>query len=216
MASEAVRGRGRSLKKLLVSLGMVAAGAALATQGAFSLFTSAATGGPQSVTSGTVVIALGATGAATNRLNVNAANVAPGDTIQRAVDLSNTGSLSLASITLGVSASPSSLLDNAAGASEGLTIQVQSCSSAWTEAGPPYTYTCSTSPTTVLAATPVSTLETTAASLPGLKSLATGSSTPDYLVVTLALPSAAGNTYQGLSSTLTYTFTGTQRAAQAD
>jgi hypothetical protein len=35
----------------------------------------------------------------------------------------------------------------------------------------------------------------------------------DHLRVTLTLPSGAGNTFQNQSSTITYTFTGTQRTA---
>jgi spore coat-associated protein N len=34
----------------------------------------------------------------------------------------------------------------------------------------------------------------------------------NHLRVTVSLPSGAGNSMQGLSSTITYTFTGTQRA----
>jgi hypothetical protein len=34
----------------------------------------------------------------------------------------------------------------------------------------------------------------------------------DNLLATLTFPSAAGNTFQGLSSTITFSFTGTQRA----
>jgi len=37
--------------------------------------------------------------------------------------------------------------------------------------------------------------------------------TTDHLLMTLTLPSGAGNTLQNKSSTITYTFTGTQRAA---
>lgn len=37
----------------------------------------------------------------------------------------------------------------------------------------------------------------------------------DYLRVTLTLPSTAPNSFQGLSSTVSYAFTGTQRAGSA-
>lgn len=201
-----------SIKKLALSGVLLSAAAALAGPGAFATFTSSATGGPQTVSTGTVTIVLGATGASTNRLNVNAAGVASGDTISRSVDLSNTGSLSLASITLGLSASPSSALDT--DATNGLQTTVESCTAAWTESGPPYTYTCSGSRATVLASTPVATLKTTPAAVTPLNSLTGGGS--DHLMVTLTLPSAAPNSFQNLTSTLTYTFTGTQRPAQAD
>ena len=38
------------------------------------------------------------------------------------------------------------------------------------------------------------------------------SAATDHLRVTLTFPSGAGNTFQNLSSTITYAFTGTQRA----
>ncbi|HET9732178.1 MAG TPA: TasA family protein [Acidimicrobiales bacterium] len=199
-------------KKLALSVVLIGAAAALAGPGAFATFTSSVNGGPQSITTGTVIIALGATGASTNRLNINATGVAPGDTIQRSVDLSNTGSLNLASITLGVSASPSSALDT--DGANGLQTTVQSCSVAWTEAGPPYTYTCSGTSASVLASTSVLGLKTTPASLSPLASLTAGQT--DHLLVTLTLPTTADNTFQNLTSTLTYAFTGTQRAAQSD
>src|SRR5207248_9724842 len=103
----------------------------------------------QSVTSSTVTIALGATGAATNRLTVNATGVVPGDTIQRSFDLSNTGNQNLASVTLTSTASPSSLLDS--DATNGLQMVVDKCSLAWTESGPPYTYTCGGTTSSVVA-----------------------------------------------------------------
>jgi len=201
-------------RKLVLSGILVAAGAALAGPGAFATFTSSATGGPQTVSTGTVTIALGSTGAQTNRLNVNATGVAPGDTIQRSVDVSNSGSLNLASITLGITASPSSSLDT--DATNGLHTTVQSCSVAWTEGGtaPAYTYTCSGTTTSVLASTAVATLEGTPSSLTPLNSLTGGGS--DHLVVTLTLPTTAPNGFQSLSSTVSYVFTGTQRAAQSD
>lgn len=212
MPSQLRRIRSLTAKKLVLSGVLLGAAAALAGPGAFATFSSSATGGPQSITTGTVTIALGATGASTNRLDVNASAVAPGDTIQRSVDLSNTGSLNLASITLGISASPSSSLDT--DPTNGLQTTVKSCSVAWTESGPPYTYTCSGTTTTVLSSTAVATLEGAASSMTPLNAL-TGGGT-DHLVVTLTLPTSAPNGFQNLTSTLSYDFTGTQRAAQSD
>ena len=95
-------------RKLLLTLGALGVAGALAGMGTFATFT-ATTSASQTVASGTVVIALGNTGASTNRLTVNASGLVPGDTIQRSFDLSNTGSQDLASIALTTSASPSSL-----------------------------------------------------------------------------------------------------------
>lgn len=191
-------------QKVLLSMGAVGAAAAIAGLGTFATFTSS-TSANQQVTSGTVTIALGTAGTAANRLTISATNIAAGDTIQRAADLTNSGSVSLASIGLTTTASPSSTLDT--DATNGLQMVIDKCSVAWTESGPPYTYTCSGTTTSVLA---------TRAAIGSNISLSNLSLTPtatDHLRVTLTLPSAS--TLQGQSSTLTYNFTGTQRTATA-
>ena len=193
--------------KILATVATVSAAASVAGLGTFASFTSS-TSASAVVSSGTVTVALGATGASTNRLTVNASGIAPGDTIQRSVDLLNSGSLDFGSVTLTTSASPSSLLDT--DATNGLQMTIEKCSTAWTEAGtsPAFTYTCGGTTTTVLSSRAVvgSNL-----ALTGLSSLTSGGS--DKLRVTLTLPSAAGNTFQNLSSTLSYSFTATQRNA---
>jgi spore coat-associated protein N len=196
---------GSTSKKLLATIAIVGAAASIAGLGTYATFTST-TSQSHTVSSGTVTIALGATGAATNRLNIGASALAPGDTIQRSVDLTNSGSLDLASITLTTTASPSSLLDT--DSTNGLQMVIDKCSVAWTESGPPYTYTCSGTNTNVLASRPVIGSNVT---LPGLGALTNGGT--DHLKVTLTLPSGAGNSLQNQSSTITYAFTGTQRAA---
>jgi hypothetical protein len=187
-----------------VVLAIVAAAAASA--GAFGTFNSTVSD-THSVTSGTVVIALGAHGAQTNRLDVPATNVAPGDTIERSVDLLNTGSLALADIVLTTTATTSSLLDT--DATNGLQMQIDNCATPWTEAGtsPAYTYTCSGGSTSVLAQRAVI---GSALALTNLTALTAGDT--DHLLLTLTLPSATDNTFQGLTSVIDYSFTGTQRA----
>ena len=93
------------------------------------------------------------TNAAGNRLTVGATNIAPGDTIQRAVTLTNTGTLDLANVVLTTNAATSSLLDT--DPTNGLQVTIQKCSVAWTESAFPYTYTCGGTTSTVLASTPV-------------------------------------------------------------
>jgi spore coat-associated protein N len=191
--------------KILTTVALIGAAASIAGLGTYATFTST-TSQSHTISSGTVTIALGATGASTNRLNIGASGVAPGDTIQRSVDLINSGSLNLASITLTTTAAPSSLLDT--DTTNGLQMVVDKCSQAWTEAGPPYTYTCGGSTSSVLASRAVigSNL-----ALSNLGSTTAGAT--DHLRVTLTLPSGAGNTLQNQSSTISYAFTGTQRAA---
>jgi spore coat-associated protein N len=196
------RSRGR---KLLLTIAVLGATASIAGLGTFATFTSA-TSASHTVSSGTVAIALGATGASTNRLNVDATAIAPGDTIQRSVDLIDQGTLDLASVTLTTQATTSSVLDT--DGTNGLQMVIDKCSQAWTESGPPYTYTCGGSTSTVLSSRAVIQSGVT---LSNLSSLTAGNT--DHLRVTLTFPSGAGNSFQNKSSTIQYTFTGTQRAA---
>ena len=194
-------------RKVLLSLAAIGAAAGIAGVGTYATFTSS-TSASQSISSGTVTIGLGATGAATNRLNVGASNIAAGDTIQRSVDLINQGSLDLSAVTLTTTAPTSSLLNT--DATNGLQMAIDRCSVPWTESGtaPAYLYSCSGSTQTVLASTPVIGSNLTLSNLAPLTRGVT-----DHLRVTLTLPAAAPNTLQNQSSVIQYTFTGTQRAA---
>jgi predicted ribosomally synthesized peptide with SipW-like signal peptide len=191
--------------KVFGSIAVLGAAASVAGLGTFASFTSS-TSASQAISSGSVSIALGATGPA-NRLTVAASGLVPGDTVQRAVDLTSSSTDPLGSVTLQTSGTPNNALLTDA---NGLTVKVDKCSVAWTESGtaPAYTYTCSGTNTSVLGAAAVG--NTT--SLSGLAALSSGSST-DHLLVTLALPAAATNALQGLSTSITYAFNGTQRTA---
>ncbi|MEW6152616.1 MAG: TasA family protein [Actinomycetota bacterium] len=193
-------------KKLLLSLGAIGTAAAIAGLGTFATFTST-TSASQDVDSGLVQIELGADGTA-NRLSVDAVNIVPGDTIQRAVDLINSGDTDLSSIVLTTTADPSSLLDT--DATHGLQMEIRDCSVAWTEAGsaPGYTYTCSGTESVVLASRAVIGSELALANLGSLVAGVT-----DHLMVKLTFPVTAGNTFQNLASTIDYEFFGTQRVA---
>ena len=151
-----------------------------------------------------MTIGLGATGAQTNRLDVGASGIAPGDTIERGVDLVNTSTLALASVTLTTTATSSSVLDT--DATNGLQMQIDKCSQAWTEAGPPYTYTCGGTTSSVLASRAVIGTDLSLSNL----TLAAGGGT-DHLRVKLTFPTAS-TVGQGASSTVSYQFTATQRA----
>jgi predicted ribosomally synthesized peptide with SipW-like signal peptide len=219
--------RRTTAKRVVLTVAVVVAGTGAILGGAFATFTDTTSAAPQPISSGKVVLAVGPT----NDSATAATDIAPGDTISREVDLNSpAGTLNDATITLGISASPSSLLDT--DPYNGLQVQVQTCPMAWTPvAGPSLTYSCggTTKVTTVLANTPVATLETTAASLTPLNSLTAGGQ--DYVVMTFSFPSGApGNITQqplcsgkvdgtsanenleGCSSTLTYNITATQRA----
>ena len=194
------------IAKLLVSVALITVAASIVSMGAFALFTDTASVS-QANTSGTVTMAVINVNGANNRLSVGATNLAAGDTIQRVADLKQTGTIALASITLTTTASPTSLLDT--DATNGLQMVIDKCSVAWTESGPPYTYTCGGTTTSVLASAPV-----IGASL-ALSNLTLTAGTDNFVRVTSTLPSGAPNTLKGLASTITYAFTATQRTAAA-
>jgi spore coat-associated protein N len=193
--------------KLLASAALVAAAASVAGLGTYGAFTST-TAATASAGSGTVDVALGADGTAANRLSVASTGLVAGDTVQRAATLTNSGNQNLAAVTLTTAATSSSLLDT--DATNGLQVAIDKCSVAWTEAGtaPAYTYTCSGTTTPVLAARQVIGANL---ALTNLTSVTAGNT--DYLRVTATLPASAGNGFQGLSSVVGFTFTGTQRSA---
>jgi hypothetical protein len=181
--------------------------AAVVGLGTFGAWTSTTTAETPTYSGGTVTLDYGAAGT-TNRLSLGATAMAPGDTAQRGFTLRNSGTLNFATVSLGITASPTSLLDS--DATNGLTVKVQKCSSGFVEsASTPYTHSCAGTLTTVLAATPVATVKATPPALTGLSSLTAGAS--DNLKATFELPAAANNTVQGLSSTLSISFTATQR-----
>jgi spore coat-associated protein N len=195
--------------RCLLPLGAFALGAVLAGTGAVATWT-ATTSATNTVSAGTVLIALGNTGASTNRLTVNASGLVPGDTVQRSFDLTNTGSQALSSVALTTTASPSSLLDT--DTANGLQMVIDRCSVPWTESGssPAFSYSCSGTTTTIISSRPVI---QSALTMSGLGALTAGAT--DHLRLTLTFPASAGAGFQGLSSTLTYSFLGTQRAGTA-
>jgi spore coat-associated protein N len=186
-------------RKILLSLAALGAAASIAGLGTFATFTSS-TSTSNTIASGTLSLT-----APFSRLGTGASPIAPGDTMQRALDLSYSGTISFASATLTTSASPSSLLDT--DGTNGLQIAIDKCPQAWTEAGPPYTYTCGGSTSTVLASRAL------IGSAIALSNLTLTAGSTDHLRVTLTFPSGADNTFQNKSSTLSYTFNGSQRAA---
>ncbi|MGY1855510.1 TasA family protein [Modestobacter sp. SYSU DS0290] len=199
MSATTTATRGRTARKILGSLGVVGAAAAVAGLGTFGTFTDSTTPLNASVTTGTLAIDL--TNAGTATLPMNAAGFVPGDSISRAVDLTNTGDLPFAGLLLESKATVSSILDT--DGTNGLQLSVRSCPVAWTESvAGAATYTCA-NPTQLWVGR-----ATTAVPMNSLKSQAVGGT--DHLMVTLSLPQSADNAFQGKTSTLELTFTGTQ------
>jgi predicted ribosomally synthesized peptide with SipW-like signal peptide len=184
-------------RKLLLSIAALGAAASIAGLGTFATFTSS-TSANNTIASGTLSLT-----APFSRLGTGASPIAAGDTMQRAIDLSYSGSISFGSATLATNATSSSSLDT--DATNGLQIAIDRCSQAWTESGPPYTYTCGGSTSTVLASRAL------IGSSLALSNLTLTAGSTDHLRVTVTFPSVAGNALQNQSSTISYTFTGVQR-----
>jgi spore coat-associated protein N len=196
--------------KSLLSIGLIGLTVGSLGQVAVASFT-ASTDVGQAASAGRVAFASIDTDGPGNRLSVPASDLAAGDTAQRAVELTNDGSLDMdaGSVRLTTVAPVSSMLDT--DPVDGLQLAIDSCPVPWTESGtsPVFTYTCPGPTSVVLAPGPVI---RTAEPLSGL-TLAPG--VPNHLRVTVGLPTTAGDALSGSTSSVTYTFTGAQRAATA-
>ena len=192
-------------RKVVGSLGVLGAAAAVAGMGTFGTFTDSSTPIAATIASGTLSIDVTQQGYA---VPVTTSNFVPGDSMTRAVNLINDGSSALGSVTLNSSATAGSILTT--DTANGLQLAVKKCSVAWTQGGTASapTYTCSGTET-VLGSGPAVTNMT----LSGANALNAGGT--DYLTFSVSLPTAADNTFQGKSASLSLTFTGTQRAGSA-
>lgn len=198
-------------QKVALSAAMFVLAASLIGLGAYASFT-ATTSGTQDVTAGTMTVELGGFGG-NDRLSVAATNVAPGDTMQRSVDVKNTGSIDFSAVTLTTTAAPANVLTS--NATNGLQLRVDKCSVPWTESGssPAFTYACSGTTSAVLeGGTPGSSVPVLGASR-ALSNLLLAATDVNHLRVTMTFPTTADDTYQGLSTTVTYRFDAAQRAA---
>lgn len=210
----------KTSRKILLSMGAIGAAASIAGLGTFATFTDTESAS-LTVESGTVNIALGATGA-DNRMSVSADGMVPGDSAQRRVKLTNpTGAdqQDLASVALTTTATTSSLLDT--DATDGLQMKIEKCGGllGWRESvSTPYTYTCDQlvpgdnagARSTVVAEQAII---GSSVAMSNMSALTVGST--DDMVITVRLPTTADNDFQGLSSTVQFSFTATQRNGTA-
>jgi spore coat-associated protein N len=199
-----------SSTKILASVVLVAGAASVAGLGTFGAFTST-TSASEAVGTGKVV--LGLTQHATLGTTVAATNLVPGDTVQRAVVLTRSSDTeAFGSVKLTTAGATANKLTTEQ--TDGLQLAVDQCSIAWTKASGSNDLVCGTggTVTNVVASRPVvGTNLDLAAATTALNSGAAAAN----LRVTLTLPPAADNTFQGLSNTVAFTFDATQRAAQA-
>lgn len=197
---------GLSLKtttgKLIASASLLGAAAAVAGLGTYGGFTSS-TNASTTLTNATMEISLAANGGS-NNLQVAAAGLLPGDKVQRLITLANSGTADLASVTLTTAPTAASVLTT--DTTNGLQIIIESCDQAWTAGAQGTGYTCGGTKKSVLVSRPVIGANVALASLSSL----TGG-LKDNLLVTQTLPDTAGDTFQGVTSTVNFAFTATQR-----
>jgi len=195
---------------------------AVATDGfsSWDTFTNIAGG---SDTAGTLSLSAGASGG----LSQSVSGLQPGDYTEMPVTITNNGTVSLGSITLGLGANPSTS-DLVSGAGS-LDIEVQSCTVPWTantatvNGVTATTYSCSSTSEDALGVAPTAstgqvTVESLLTSTQALAFSNLSSASPNNVnnyLVTLSMPADAPNSDQGQSVSLTYTFTGTQAPAGA-
>lgn len=190
-------------KSLLLAVAVITSAASIAGLGTWARYSSSKAASPD-VTAGFVTVALGATGAKTNRLTTAVTNLEPGDIFYRSFDLISSTTL-MVSVTLTITDSAGA--PTLSGTSDGLQLILQRCSIPWTESGsgPVFTYTCAGTTTNLVAAGNV--LRTT--SLSGLDALNSSATLPttDHLMATLQLPASSPSSAQSATSTIIYTFT---------
>jgi predicted ribosomally synthesized peptide with SipW-like signal peptide len=192
-------------RKVVGSLGVIGAAAAVAGMGTFGSFTDSSTPVATTIQSGTLNIDVTQQGFA---VPVTTAGFVPGDSLTRAVNLVNSGNVALGSVTLNTTAAAPSVLTT--DATNGLQLAVKSCSVPWTQAGTATaaTYSCTGTERVLGSGPAISNL-----TLSNPASLAAGAT--DYLTFAVSLPTTAGNTFQGQSAALSLVFTGTQRTGTA-
>lgn len=170
---------------------------------------------PQSIDTGTLRLTMANNGAGFGQ---TITNMAPGDTVNRYVTLTNGGTLAAQALTMQIAATGDAALitDGVAPvATKALTVRVTNCvGGTWT----PTTGVCSGTTASVLTATTLGSLSTPVTLIPG--SIAAGAT--QQLQISVVLPdqnettvngALPANTVQGKSVQLTYTFSETQRGA---
>jgi hypothetical protein len=198
-----------------IAVAVVGAGVVMGTGfGVWASLNATASGTAQSISTGTLKLTMAANGVGFNQA---ISNVAPGDVVNRYVDLTNSGTLDAQNLTVQVAATGSQALitDGVSPATtKALRVSITSCSGTWAAT----TGTCSGTTSVVLAATPVSGLSAATSLIAGsitsgtVAHLQISTQLPDQTETTVngTLPST---TIQGQNAQLAYTFTETQRTA---
>ena len=201
----------RAAKTLMIGSAVVGGGALVGSGVFASLNATAFNVAGQSVTTETLKLTQAASGA-TGGITTAISNMAPGDVVNRYIDVTNAGTMSGTNLKLKLADASSTALTT--DATNGLQIAIYECSTAWTALG-----ACAGTPTTVMASTAASSVVSSAKAL-SVSSLA--SNAISRLRIELTLPAGSettvngvlpSGTVQGLASSLTWTFTEDQRLA---
>jgi len=195
--------RSTRARKIVGSAAILGVAAAVAGLGTYSTFTDSTAPVATGVTSGVLSISL-MDGASVATAPFQGGTFMAGDSVSKALDLVNDGDTPLASVTMRSWATESSVLDT--DKANGLQLTVSSCPVAWTETvvNKVATYSCASGATTLAHGPAVA-----SSTLPTLASV--NAKGTDRLVVTLSLPGTAGNEFQGKTSALSISFTGSQK-----
>jgi hypothetical protein len=185
--------------RILGTLGVLGAVGAVAGLSTFGDFTGATT--PVDTTVDTGVLSIDVTKPVA--VSLDSASMLPGDSSAMPLDLVNDGDVELSSVTFTSAATASSALD--ADTVHGLQLAVESCSQAWAAAGD--AYTCAGDTSVQYAGPVVADRE-----LRDAASLAAAG--VDHLLVTLSLPTTAGESMKNQVSELAMTFTAVQREGE--
>jgi hypothetical protein len=191
-------------KKLLGSAAVLGVAATVAGLGTFSTFTDSTAPVNTQISSGIVSLNLTDNGAVAT-MPFQGGTFLAGDSQSHPLDLVNDGNTAMNSVTMASSATASSALDT--DTTNGLQLTLASCSVPWTGSGS--SWSCGGTTRTFYTG-PIVTTQV----LTGAASLAAGG--VDHLLLTAKLPStASGATFQNVSSTLSFVFTGAQRSGSA-
>ena len=203
VTSQTSEGRRRyvAAARIVGTAGVLGVAAAIAGLGTFGAFTASSTPVGTTVDSGVLSINLTDAGDSLSMPFGDTLFLA-GDSRSYRVDLVNDGNTALSALTMSATATASSVLDT--DPTNGLQLQVKSCSSAWSVADS--IYTCGGTERSFYSGPIVVANQT----LANAASLTAGQI--EHLLLTASLPSTAtGDAYEGASSSLSFVFSGTQR-----
>ena len=190
--------------RIVATLGVLGATAAIAGLGTFGSFSDTTSPVDTAVDSG--VVSVDVADAGSGMVPFTGGLMLPGDSRRFPVDLVNSGNSALGTVSLGSTATASSVLDT--DPVNGLQLRVEDCSLPWTSSNS--VWTCAGTKKNLY----VGRMVVSNFSLSGAASLLAGGA--DHLLLTASLPSSAStDAFQGASSSLRFVFTGVQRGGSA-